>query len=181
MKRREIFRGGVVMRRLCGFLALIFAIFLLSGCLIRTYTIQKPRTDTQIQGNRGYIFGSPPEDSLTEIKSKTRTVTVLEIEMGGLRDESELSPPKGSITEQSEIVEPPTEETEEILVEEDYSTEEEIEYQEYRIKKGDTLQKISYKFYGTHKKWPKIFNANRDVLKNPDEIHPGKVIKIPLE
>ncbi|MCX7662077.1 MAG: LysM peptidoglycan-binding domain-containing protein, partial [Candidatus Omnitrophica bacterium] len=46
---------------------------------------------------------------------------------------------------------------------------------------GDTLQKISLKFYGTTKKWKRIFNANKDIIKSPDKIYPGQVINIPLE
>ena len=37
----------------------------------------------------------------------------------------------------------------------------------YIVQKGDTLQKISKKFFGTTKKWPKLYDANKDVLKGP--------------
>ncbi len=50
---------------------------------------------------------------------------------------------------------------------------------EYVIQKGDTLQKISKRFYGTTKKWSKIFEANKETLKNPDTIKPGQKIMIP--
>jgi len=52
---------------------------------------------------------------------------------------------------------------------------------EYTVEKNDTLQKISKKFYDSYSQWPKIYEVNRDVLKNPDSIKPGIVIKIPLE
>jgi nucleoid-associated protein YgaU len=42
--------------------------------------------------------------------------------------------------------------------------------QEYVIQDGDTLQKISMKFYGTHGKWMNIYDANKDVLKDPNRI-----------
>jgi len=57
----------------------------------------------------------------------------------------------------------------------------EQEFEMYTIKKGDTLQKVSYKFYGTHKKWKKIFDANDDVLKDSNSVYPGMKIKVPLE
>lgn len=50
---------------------------------------------------------------------------------------------------------------------------------DYVVKNGDTLQKISDKVYGTTKKWKKIYEANKDVLKGPDKIKPGQKIVIP--
>ena len=44
---------------------------------------------------------------------------------------------------------------------------------------GDSLSKISKKVYGDANQWKKIFEANRDQIKNPDLIHPGQVLKIP--
>jgi nucleoid-associated protein YgaU len=46
----------------------------------------------------------------------------------------------------------------------------------YEIKKGDSLSKIA-KQYGTT--WQKIYEMNKDVIKNPDVIFPGHKIKIP--
>ena len=45
--------------------------------------------------------------------------------------------------------------------------------------KDDTLSRIAKQFYGDANKWRKIFQANGDVIKNPDLIHPGQVLKIP--
>ena len=49
----------------------------------------------------------------------------------------------------------------------------------YPVVKGDTLSSIAKQFYGDANKWRKIFEANGDVIKNPDLIHPGQVLKIP--
>jgi nucleoid-associated protein YgaU len=49
----------------------------------------------------------------------------------------------------------------------------------YTIKKGDTLSKIAKAYYGNAMKYPVIFEANREVIKNPDLIYPGQVIRIP--
>lgn len=49
----------------------------------------------------------------------------------------------------------------------------------YTIAKGDSLSKIAKQFYGDAKQWKKIHEANKDIIKNPDLIHPGQVIKIP--
>lgn len=47
------------------------------------------------------------------------------------------------------------------------------------IKKGDTLQTISQKYYGTTKNWNKIANANKGVIKDPNKLKVGTKIKIP--
>ena len=49
----------------------------------------------------------------------------------------------------------------------------------YVVQKGDTLQKISEKFFGTTKKWKDIYEANRKVLKSPDRIRAGQKLVIP--
>ncbi len=49
----------------------------------------------------------------------------------------------------------------------------------YTIAKGDSLSKIAKAFYGDAKLWKKIHEANKDIIKNPDLIFPGQVIKIP--
>jgi nucleoid-associated protein YgaU len=47
----------------------------------------------------------------------------------------------------------------------------------YVVKRGDTLSKISYKFYGTTSKWRKIADYNK--IKNPKTLAVGKKLKIP--
>ena len=49
----------------------------------------------------------------------------------------------------------------------------------YTVKKGDTLSAISKQFYGDANAYKKIFDANRDQLKDPDKIQPGQVLRIP--
>jgi nucleoid-associated protein YgaU len=49
----------------------------------------------------------------------------------------------------------------------------------YVVQKGDSLSKIAKREYGNANDWPKIFEANRDIIKDPDLIHPGQTLKIP--
>ena len=44
---------------------------------------------------------------------------------------------------------------------------------------GDTLGAIAKKYYGKASLYPKIFEANKDILKNPDVIKPGQKLRIP--
>ncbi len=49
----------------------------------------------------------------------------------------------------------------------------------YVVQKGDSLSKIAKQEYGNANDWRKIFDANRDIIKNPDLIHPGQTLKLP--
>jgi nucleoid-associated protein YgaU len=49
----------------------------------------------------------------------------------------------------------------------------------YTVVPGDSLSKISKRFYGDANRWQKIFDANRDQIKDPDLIQPGQKLKIP--
>ncbi len=51
--------------------------------------------------------------------------------------------------------------------------------QTYTVVAGDSLSKIAKHFYGNANKWPLIQEANQ--IKNPDLIHPGQVLKIPVQ
>jgi len=51
----------------------------------------------------------------------------------------------------------------------------------YTIVKGDSLSKIAKKYYGDGNKYMKIFEANKEIIKNPDLIYPGQTIRIPPE
>jgi LysM repeat protein len=50
---------------------------------------------------------------------------------------------------------------------------------QYTVKGGDSLTKIARYIYGDASAFQRIFDANRDILKTPDVIHPGQVLKIP--
>jgi nucleoid-associated protein YgaU len=47
----------------------------------------------------------------------------------------------------------------------------------YTVKSGDSLSKIAGKFPGVS--WKEIYEANKDIIKNPDLIQPGWNLKIP--
>ena len=49
----------------------------------------------------------------------------------------------------------------------------------YTVKSGDSLSKISKEFYGDANQYNKIFEANRPLLKDADDIFPGQVFRIP--
>jgi nucleoid-associated protein YgaU len=49
----------------------------------------------------------------------------------------------------------------------------------YTVKSGDSLSKIAKAHYGDAMKYPVIFEANQPMLKDPDKIYPGQVLRIP--
>ena len=174
---------------------LLFIVMVMSGCLVRTYTVETPRVDLDINGNRGYLMGNTDE-AAPDLK-ETRQTTVFEVELGSHsqrkkgNDYTTRRRRKKRLTS-TETVE---EETDFLSVEsvgrrksiyareDDLYEEEEAgideEYTSYIVQKNDTLQKISKKFYGTTKKYLMLYEANKDVMKGLNKIYPGMEIKIP--
>ncbi|HRD81991.1 MAG: LysM peptidoglycan-binding domain-containing protein [Saprospiraceae bacterium] len=54
-------------------------------------------------------------------------------------------------------------------------------YHKHTVSKGETLSKIAKQYYDDASKYMKIFNANTDILKNPDLIQIGQELIIPNE
>lgn len=57
--------------------------------------------------------------------------------------------------------------------------EDEGESEFYVIQAGDTLGKIAKEVYGDAMQYPKIFEANREVIQDPDKIFVGQKIRLP--
>ena len=146
----------------------------------------KERVDQGLNvGNRGYLQGQVPSGEVKERKA-TRTTQVVEVELHSPIRFERMPKPKTAVTE-------PIQKTEDadlwgnrgfITGRNIPETTESIpvpSIQKYTVQKGDTLQKISHNFYGTTKKWTKIYEANKDKLKGPNKIYPRQVIDIPVE
>ena len=158
-----------------------FAVFvsiasmLLSGCVVRTYQYTKDRVDQDLtEGNHGYIQGNRPETLENKNREPKRTFQAVEVE---LHSPLKFVKSKKSAPEASELI------TEEAgnrgyVNQSENAVEEKTE--DYTVLRGDTLQKISQKIYGTTKKWNKIFELNVGSLKGPDKIYPGQVIRVPV-
>jgi nucleoid-associated protein YgaU len=54
-------------------------------------------------------------------------------------------------------------------------------HQIYEVKSGDSLSRIAKQFYGSGNEWKRIFEANSDILKDPNKIFPGQKLKIPAK
>jgi hypothetical protein len=100
-------------------------------------------------GNRGYIVGHP----------SAAAEPVVETQMTPLPPAQPAAP---TIVES----EPPRVETPERPT-------------KYVVKKGDSLWKIAGKVYGNPLKWPRIYRANKEKIKNPNRIYANQVLTIP--
>ncbi|MCU0651756.1 MAG: LysM peptidoglycan-binding domain-containing protein [Candidatus Omnitrophica bacterium] len=156
--------------------------FLLSGCVVRTYEATKDRVDQNLSGNRGYLKGAVPATQEPVAKKTTRTTRVVEIEIHPpIRFEKS---PKLKIDESPLLKEKSTDQG--VTGNQGYITRSvnpeiaEPIMEKYTVQKNDTLQKISKKYYGTTKKWHRIYEANKDIMKGPNKIYPGQVIDIPV-
>ena len=49
----------------------------------------------------------------------------------------------------------------------------------YVVVKGDSLSKIAKREYGDAQQWRRIYDANRDIIKDPDLILPGQTLRLP--
>ena len=78
-----------------------------------------------------------------------------------LEDELDMAPVEPPVSREAPTVEAPSAPT------------------TYTVQKNDTLEKIAKKVYGDTKRWPKIYKANREVIKNPNKLYPGQRLTIP--
>ena len=51
----------------------------------------------------------------------------------------------------------------------------------YTVKSGDSLSKIAKEVYGDAMKWEALFQANLEVIKDPNLIYPGQQIRVPQD
>jgi len=59
------------------------------------------------------------------------------------------------------------------------TVEDESVYHRHTVKSGESLSKIAKHYYGDPMKYTKIFDANTNILKDPNIIHPDQVLVIP--
>jgi nucleoid-associated protein YgaU len=167
---------------------LLGMVFMLSGCIVRTYKMTKDRVDQDLSmGNRGFLKGEAPPQ---EARKDKRSMRAIEIELHSPVKFEKMPKAKASQKAISEeITAAETTEDNTAWGNRGYITEtiepqalepSSLTMEKYTVKKGDTLQKISQQFYGTTKKWNKIYKANQNTLKGPDKIYPGQVLDIPV-
>jgi len=134
-----------------------------------------------------YNTGVALEDALINYTSEV---------LNGVISKEMYGAPKGRITILTESVadEPKAEEKEEVIEEElkeegaekpetadkaEAAKEVKEKYIYYTVVKGDCLWKIARKHLGSGARYTEIYELNKDIIKSPDRIYIGQVIKIP--
>lgn len=174
-----------------------------SGVHVRAYVEDKPRLDQDLNGNAGYLMGTPKKDKVT--KKETRRVYVVElaakdkIPVGVLKEERKYQKDipqdlltqhrkriikKVIVNDSPDIQIPSFDDVDAAIPVKQYTQPKQFissSVVEYVVEKNDTLQKISKKFYGSYSKWMRIYEANKEVIDNPDRIKPGITIQVPVQ
>ena len=167
-----------------------------SGVEIRGYIQTKERVDQDLTGNGGNLLGTQPREN-APIK-KTRDIYVLEVSKKidtnkieeKLKKENSLKIPNEKpkteikfppIAVVNELKQPSSPEASSPSLAGLTESPSETSFTEYTVKEYDTLQKIAKQFYDSYSKWTMIYEANKDVMKSPDDINPGTVLKIPVK
>jgi nucleoid-associated protein YgaU len=191
-------------RWLLGTLAVILVGCASSGVSTRAYVDNKERVDQQMDDsgyNHGYLMGKSAVEDRSKYQ-KTRKIFVLEVtkEPKELAEEETKpaaarprpEPVKINVPERKPQEQPEWSKPIEIPSFEDETPSKSAapaaavaepvgSATEYVVQKGDTLQKISKKFYNTYRKWQKIYEANKDVMKDPNALKVGLKLMIPAD
>ncbi len=150
-----------------GFAALV----VFSGCYTaRTYVINKPRVDQDIPGEASNGPVKTRKIVVMEVIEKDKKVPASSAGEAKVESVAEAT----SSDQESNFTLPqsaPEASTTAVVT---------AAPQNYVVEKDDTLQKISKKVYGSYSKWTKIYDANRDVIKDPNFLKAGVTLKIPV-
>ena len=163
------------MRKRLNMAAGIMGVLVAAGCRTATKVTEVPRVDLGLGGgNRGYLVGAPPAE--TEELKTTRKMVWTDVEIPTF-----YKPTQGAAPTSSEALAQP--EPEPAMTEAPAGGEQKAaaQYDTYVVQKGDSLSTIAAKpeIYGHGSRWRRIFDANRNLLKNSDQVQAGMTLKIP--
>jgi len=185
-------------RQILGIIIIVVAVIAVAGCsstgiTTRAYVEDRERVDQNMSGgNYGYIYGQPKPEDRRNYK-KTRKMYVMEFtkQEDALDEEPLVITRTKTVYLEPEPLPPPAKREEpawsQPLNVPTFTDEEPVaepvssSMVEYTVEKNDTLQKISKKFYDTYRKWPQIYEANKEKIRDPNKIKPGIVLQIPVE
>lgn len=151
------------------------AVLVLSGCYTaRTYVVNKERVDQEIPGQPANTPVKTRKVVVFELIEKNKAEPALAADE--VQEPSAAAPSSAvreddfTLPQSSAAVEKPFVQVSSVVM---------AEPQVYVVEKDDTLQKISKKVYGVYSQWPRIYDANRAVIKDPNFLKPGVTLMIP--
>lgn len=153
-----------------------------AGCRSATQVVRVPRVDLERGGNQGFLMGTPPP---SEPQKTTREMVETTVEVPswykptqgrvgigptGQVELGEVAPPEVDLSEEGRLEMTP------VPSESDMASS-----QTYVTKPGDTLWSIAAQssVFGDATKWRRLYEANRDILKSPDQLRAGMTLRIP--
>jgi nucleoid-associated protein YgaU len=131
------------------------------------------------------IFGGD-DDPATKIRehleSRSLGITALKVEFQETDGKVFLhgQAPSPDVKEKAVLLAGNVKGVSEVFAEKLTAPEQKAKVEYYVIESGDTLSKIAKKYLGDAMAYPKIFEANREVIKDANLIYPGQKIRIPL-
>lgn len=137
-----------------------------------TYTLASHNYMLKDGGDGYTMFG---EDNVTILQDEVMVdnevlITYIRDELGGVVGQKYADPHgQGRITIVNETVEEPSE------------PEQPADTTTYVVVAGDSLWKIAQQHYGTGTRWDEIYQANRDIIQDPNAIWVGQVLVIPAQ
>lgn len=170
----------------------------LSGC-VTAKVVERERVDQEISGNQGYLKGNVPSASV-ESRSTTRQYIKVDVELPPYKTQKETGDKEiwgneGYLSggPQPRALKPtaifPSRPSPSVSKEEQYTPAKSTVIKtkptltNYVVKKNDSLWKIAQRpdVYGDGNKWTKIYQANKDKIKNPNKLRPGIILVIPQD
>jgi nucleoid-associated protein YgaU len=184
-------------------LTLVALVFFAAGCGLetRTYVMTKDRVGLdQGSGNGGCVMGKcapqPPKETTRKVYVLEITRPVPESQVQKIEEtavnaitDSAVTPPVNSTPAESapavsaDVPTAPAAAVVPVVGDETAPAAPNggsMQPQTYTVQKDDTLQKISKKVFGSYGKWYKIYEANKDKIKNPNVLKTGTVLDIPV-
>ena len=163
-------------KRILKTFAYLFLGMMVGGCAsikARSYIETKELVDQDIDGNAGYLNGTPPEAAKTAPAKKTRDIYVLEITKKAPDEEDTIKNDEEELMAESSPGSPTSHPQSWFVPPSSLPA-------QYTVGKDETLQTIAKKFYNSYSKWPKIYEANKDKISDPNHIRTGAVLTIPV-
>lgn len=165
--------------------AAVLAVLSAAGCRSMTKVSEIPRVDMELEGgNRGYLVGTPPQP---EPRKMTRQMVETTIELptralgGTFSSTEDASDLTQASQEQDLSLGIATEAPQPAADGAAAAASADASADTYVVQKGDSLWSIAARpeIYGKASRWRTLYDANRDVLKSPNDLQAGMRLKVP--
>jgi nucleoid-associated protein YgaU len=137
--------------------------------------------DRDVWGNGGYVVRNPglPEATSRPVRISRRVMLEGELEAAKTQLQAALDKASAEEARRKELEAELADVKAQLEAFETRAPAPEAATRTYTVKKGDTLWEIADAMYGSGLQWPRIYNANKDTIDDPNRIKAGQVLRIP--